>query len=125
MSSADLTHPWLARPVDAVMGECARSDGEVLLTQAQAVKRLEVLAPQLQQEFDAAFDQCPGQEAIVQALMLLDGGMFSAEQAIASIRRHLGLSDPILTSAREHSQLSHALYAGLLPGAASDSVAGG
>lgn len=97
------------------------------LTQAQAVARLAVLQAQYLRELEAVFAQCPDPQAaaIAQALACVDDGIFTPEQFVRSVRHVLGLGCPVLPSARELGQLSHAVYLGQLPGAASAPAVGG
>jgi hypothetical protein len=95
-----------------------------LMTEAQAVQRIEELKATVLPARAAAMAACPpGLSGLAQALMLYDDGVFSAEAAIRSMRGVLGLG--VITESRELGALEAAFYQGRFRGRASVPAVGG
>ena len=62
-------------------------------------QQLRELGTAIDQEVTRAFAKCEGFEWVAQALMLYDMGVFTAEQALRSMRANAELSNPVLPSA--------------------------
>lgn len=94
-----------------------------LMTEAQAVQRINQLRAVVLPAREAAMAACPqGLSGLAQTLMLYDDGVFSAETAIRSMRGVLGIG--VIAESHELGQLSAALYRGHWRGRASGSTVG-
>ena len=70
-------------------------------------QQLRELGAAIDQEVTRAFAKCEGFEWVAQTLRLYDMGVFTAEQALRSMRANADLSDPVLPSAARPARDLH------------------
>jgi len=95
------------------------------LARRALVERINALGAACERETAQAYLLAPGRERDVGRLMLVDAGIVERTPFMDAVRLELGLPDPVVPSAREHSELSRRLYTARDLGTASDAVAGG
>lgn len=87
--------------------------------------RLNLLQTQCADQLHTAFAAHPGYEGVVQALILYDDGIFTAETALSSIRRVMSLGQPVMPDSKEFARLNKLHYQVQRPDTASESATGG